>query len=76
MDEQGNILRFPPQSRAVKLTGDAPRLAAPDSALVNHGGRTYLLVELLAFLSWAELVEVEATMPRTSQAAWDEVVRR
>ncbi len=44
--------------------------------LVDHAGRTYRLADLLARLSPAKLAEIEASMPRSGQAAWDEVVRR
>ena len=77
MDEQGSILRFPPQFSVVALPDEIPEPpVVPEPALVDHGGRTYRLAELLACLSPAKLVEIEATMPRSGQAAWDEVVRR
>ncbi len=45
-------------------------------AVVEHDGRSHLLADLVRCLGPKHVHEVEATMPRTGQATWDEVVRR
>lgn len=71
-----NVIPFPPRLRMVSASGDPPSPELVETVLVDHGGRAYPLAALLACLSLAKLAEVEATLPRTGQATWDEVVRR
>ncbi len=47
-----------------------------DIAVVEHDGQMYVLADLMRCLAPRQLREVGATMPRTAQATWDEVVRR
>ena len=53
-----------------------PTQGSPSPALVEHDGRLHLLADLLRCLGPRHLQEVEAALPRTAQATWDEVVRR
>ena len=44
--------------------------------MLEHDGRPHLLSDLMRYLGPKHLREIEATLPRTAQATWDEVVRR
>ena len=73
---RGGIVPFPPQLRVVRAPVDWPSPEQVEPVLVDHGGRTYRLADLMAPLSTAELEQVEAAPPRSGQEAWDLVVRR
>ncbi len=47
-----------------------------DKAVVEHDGQMHLLADLMRCLAPRHLREVEATIPRSAQATWDEMVRR
>ena len=71
------VIPFPRQLRVVPIERGA--YAAPPAvtpAAVDHDGRTYDLETLLRQLPPHCLQEVEATVPRSGQELWDEVVRR
>ena len=71
MDVSTNVIPFPRRLRVV------PPVLAPAALgdLVDHDGRTYRLIDLLGHLTSGEQRAVEATAPRTAQAAWDTAVR-
>ncbi len=46
------------------------------AAVVEHDGQPRLLADLMRCLGPRHLREIEASLPRTAQATWDEVVRR
>ena len=76
MPVTGTVIPFPPWLRVVKATADALSQEDATLVLVEHGGRAYLLANLMARLSPAKQEQIKATVPRSGQAAWDEVVRR
>ena len=45
-------------------------------AVVEHDGQMHLLADLMRCLGSTHMREIEASLPRTAQATWDEVVRR
>ena len=75
MDEP-NVILFQPRLRLVRAPVDGPSSTQVEPALVEHNGRAYRLADLLAHLRPLKLARIEATAPRSGQAAWDEVVRR
>ena len=44
--------------------------------MVEHDGQMHLLADLMRCLGFTHMREIEASLPRTAQATWDEVVRR
>lgn len=49
---------------------------AADVWVMEHDGQLHLLPDLLRCLGARHLREIEATLPKTAQATWDEVIRR
>lgn len=45
-------------------------------AVVEHDCQMHLLADLMRCLGLKHMREIEASLPRTAQATWDEVVRR
>jgi hypothetical protein len=74
--ETDNLVPFPPHLRAVPLEPTPALPLEHELALIEHDGRLYDLAYLVEHLSPAEIQEISASAPRSSQQMWDEVVRR
>jgi hypothetical protein len=71
-----NVIPFPRQLRVVPIEQDIAVEAYVITATVEHDGRTYELESLLQQLPPHCFQEAVATVPRSGQELWDEIVRR
>ena len=58
------------------VVADEPMQSGASPAVVEHDGQMHLLADLMRCLGAKHLREIDASLPMTAQATWDEVVRR